>query len=515
MRERMTKTDLLAVLGIYVLAHGLMLLNTGVYWDDWLIVGGSPAGIAELYRAYGLPLFGYYHHALDSIGIPAYRILVFLSYLAAAICLYGILGRMVEIDRKTALLLVLLFVLFPSNSARISIMASRTSVCYALFFVGLWLAAVYLDRRIPALRFASLVFLFASFLTHSLLVFYIVVPIYIAYHERSRLRTVAALRSFVLRHLDFLLLPVVFWALKLVFYEPYGGFRGYNRVTAGSALEAFSFIDNAFFGGFIYPLVDSFLISPIFIVPAAIMAILGARLIARLDTRTSSGATRHSAWLLLVAGIVFFVAGVFPYLAVGKVPAAEDWDSRHELLTPLGAAFMLVALPRLALKKRGQNLVHALLVVLFTAGAIHTWVAFQKDWYKQVALIEHFRVTPEIERGTHFLIDDRTADLDANGRRYRPYEYSGLFQAAFGDLKREGRSLRAQETGAPGTTVVIEHGDLKLTVPELIKLRALESWNEREFRARVRQAVRVSVKTTGWQESEGGASTLPPAVRER
>jgi hypothetical protein len=510
----MTKPDLLFVLGIYVLAHGLMVLNNGVFWDDWLIVGGSPSSVADLYREYGLPLFDYYHTALDSLGIPAYRILVFLSYLVAPMCLYGILRRMPEIDRKTALLLVLLFVLFPSNSARISIMASRTSVCAALFFIGLWLAAVYLDRRIPALRVVSLVFLFASFLTHSLLVFYIVVPIYIAYHERAKLRSVAALWSFVLRHLDFLLLPVLFWVLKLVFYEPYGTFRGYNRVTAGSALEAFSFIDNAFFAGFIYPLVDSFRMSPMFIVPAAVLAIVGARLLARLDTRPATGPTRDS-WWLLAAGIVFFVAGVFAYLAVGKIPSAEDWDSRHQLLTPLGASFMLVSLPRLVLKARGQNLVSALLVVLFTAGAVNTWIDFQRDWYKQVALIENFRITPEIENGTHFLIDDRTTDLDANGRRYRSYEYSGLFQAAFGDLNRLGRSLGRQETGAVGTTVTIEHGALKLTAMEVLKLRTLESWNEPDFRATVRQAVRVAAKTAGWRESESSAGTLPPAVRER
>jgi len=260
--------------------------------------------------------------------------------------------------------------------------------------------------------------------------------------------------------------------------------------------------------------VDSFRMSPMFIVPAAVLAIVGARLLARLDTRPATGPTRDS-WWLLAAGIVFFVAGVFAYLAVGKIPSAEDWDSRHQLLTPLGASFMLVSLPRLVLKARGQNLVSALLVVLFTAGAISTWIDFQRDWYKQVALIENFRITPEIENGTHFLIDDRTTDLDANGRRYRSYEYSGLFQAAFGDLNRLGRSLGRQETGAVGTTVTIEHGALKLTAMEVLKLRTLESWNEPDFRATVRQAVRVAAKTAGWRESESSAGTLPPAVRER
>ena len=172
--SRDTRIDLLIVAGAYCLAHGLMLLNNGIYWDDWLIVHGTLESITEEYREYGLPFFGYYHHALNQLGqlgVPAYRGLIFLSYLAAVLAFYAVVTRLEGVDRKTALILTLVFALFPSNSARISIMASRFTVCYALFFIGFWLLALYLERRNPALRIASLACLFASFLTHSFLVF--------------------------------------------------------------------------------------------------------------------------------------------------------------------------------------------------------------------------------------------------------------------------------------------------------------------------------------------------------
>src|SRR6185436_183875 len=183
--QRATSIDLLLIAGAYVIAHGLMLLNNGAYWDDWLIVHGTLESITEEYREYGLPFFGYYHHLLNQIGVPAYRVLVFLSYLVSALCAHAVLRRIAGIDRKTALIIALFFALFPSNSARISIMASRIAVCYALFFVGLWLLSLCLERRSAALRIASLACLFTSFLTHSFLVFYVVVLACIAWHERA------------------------------------------------------------------------------------------------------------------------------------------------------------------------------------------------------------------------------------------------------------------------------------------------------------------------------------------
>ncbi|HKA46326.1 MAG TPA: hypothetical protein VKF40_30315 [Burkholderiales bacterium] len=515
MPHKPPRSDFLIVAGLYVGAHGLMLLNNGLYWDDWTIFGFPYAAVTQWYREYGLPLFGYYHLVLDSLGVPAYRILVFLSYLVSAACLYGILTRVREIDRRTAFVLALFFVLFPSNSARISVMASRTSLCYALFFAGFWLACLYLDKRVPALRVAALILLCASFLTHSFLVFYIVVLIYIAYHEKSGLGGVRALPGFVLRYLDFFALPVIFWIIKLLYFEPYGSYEGYNRITLGSALNGFFLIGAAFYGGFVEPLVASFRLPLVVLIAAAILSCFGARLIGRMNGSASAQPLRLSFWFL-VLGIVLFVAGVFAYLAVGKVPSPYDWNSRHQLLTPLGASLILVYLPRLILAERVQNLVYALLVAAFLAADVQQWVVFQKDWYKQVALIESFKESPEIRRGHYFLIQDKTADLDANHRVYRFYEYTGLFHAAFGDERRLGqevRSFRVQDfndlrsmlnsqfrlgeydasVSSPDAVLIVEHGELKLTPWDVIRLRFLEWSDTSEFHADVKHVVRVSV----------------------
>src|SRR5688572_69563 len=412
-RSRAAWADLLAVLCIYAVAHGWMLLNRGVYWDDWLIVGWTSAEYTQVYREYGLPMFGPYHDALNALGISAYRILVFLSYLAAAMCLWAILRRITHIDRRTAFFLLLFFVLFPSNSARISIMASRTSVCNALFFVGLWALVVYLESGKLHWRVASLACLFASFLTHSVLAFHVVVLALIGYHVRRATGSFRPLVPWFARHPDFLLLPVVFWVVKVAWWTPYASYRGYNQVTPEGFLQAFSFIDSAVRESFVAPIVNAFMLP----LPLIGAAVAGAVYVAyRLGAEHSAPAGKREDAGFLLFGFVVFVAGVFPYLAVGKIPAAEEWDSRHQLLTPLGASFLLVYLARLGFRYPRQNAVLALLAILFAADNARVWVAFQRDWYKQVAVMENLKALPEAQQGTRFIFDDRATDLDANRR---------------------------------------------------------------------------------------------------
>jgi hypothetical protein len=482
--------DLLVVLGVYALAHAWMPLNLGAFWDDWLIVGGTSAGIAQMFSEYGLPMFGAYYDALSALGIPAYRILVFSSYLAAAVCLWAILGRIAHIDRRTAFFLLLIFVLFPSNSARISIMASRTSVCSAFFFIGLWTLAIYLDGGRLRWRIASLAFFFVSFLTHSILVFYGVALALIVYHVRFATGGFRALVPWFARHPDFLLLPAVFWAIKSAFWTPYAGYHGYNRVTTESGLLAFNFIDSAVRDSFVAPIVDVFALPPLIVAVAAAGAAYAAY---RLDTAGTDGATMRRDGCFLLFGFGAFVAGVLPYLAVGKVPGPDEWDSRHQLLTPLGASFMLVYLARLGLRSWRQNAVLVLFAVLFVADNARVWLAFQRDWYKQVAVMENLKTLPEVRGGRRFVFEDRATHLDANGRSYRDYEYTGLLQLAFGDTRREGRRGGRKPADTSEITLLIESGSLQLTAAETVKLRILESTDDARFRARVAPAMRVTV----------------------
>jgi hypothetical protein len=239
---------------------------------------------------------------------------------------------------------------------------------------------------------------------------------------------------------------------------------------------------------FVEPIVDAFAL-PLPIVLAAALAALAAY---RFGPKESPPPQHGRDGWFLVFGLLAFVAGVFPYLAVGKIPAAAEWDSRHQLLTPLGASFMLVYLARLLLALRQQNAVLALVATLFVADNARVWADFQRDWYKQVAVMENLKAMPEVQQGKRFVFEDRARDLDANHRRYRDYEYTGLLQMAFGERTREGRGSRAGPPRATEIALLVEPGPLELTLAEVARLRVLEATDEARFRASVRAAVRVT-----------------------
>jgi len=486
-------TDVLLILGIYCLAHAPLLLVTGIYWDDWEVVGQPAEAVASLFREMGLPMIARYHLLLEPLGILPYRLAVFLSGLASALCLYGILGRMREIDRTARVLLVLVFILFPANSARVSIVASWYPVSCALFFGGFWLVAVYLDTRSVAARLAALGLLFASFHTQSLLVYYLVVVAYIAWRAGPDGAGPGGWLKPAARHLDFLLLPIVFWIVKRVWFEPFGGYRGYNRVTLESALQAFAFLDNAVLGGLVEALQRALRVSGGEVLPLLAGTAALAWLLRRRYAHAPQPARTSASFVAL--GVLLFGLGSFPYLAVGKVPGPDDWDSRFQLLTPLGAAFMLVYLVRLLPGERCSDLAYAALIVVIVMHGMRVAIDFQKDWYKQVALIESFRTLPAVRSETRFLIDDRARSLDANRRQYRYYEYGHLLHAAFGDRSRSARAATGRDADADAglPTIVIDHGALQLTLAELARLRLLESRDPGAFRARAKDLLRVSI----------------------
>lgn len=75
--------------------------------------------------------------------------------------------------------------------------------------------------------------------------------------------------------------------------------------------------------------------------------------------------------VLILVGIAAFGLAVLPYLVVGKMPALGDWDSRHQILVPLGASLMLVGLVTLLHQRlRMPRAIATATLVLLAAASI-------------------------------------------------------------------------------------------------------------------------------------------------
>lgn len=524
---------LIAVL--YALAHGLSLLNRGLYWDDWVFWQQDRAVVAEAAREMGST----WPSAINELffygqwGITLNRALTFGSLLLAAFLLYQVLRRLPGIERDTAMWIAALFGVFPAFESRIALVMVGYPLSVLLFMTALWLLARSpLPPRSPSRVAAALLFM-ASFRTGSLLVFFAVVPVVLLLLDPPvTWRPVPVLRR-LLRYADLLVLPVAYWVITRVWFVPTGLYAGYNTPGADTTGIVAGLLEGVWI-----VLRDPFIKAWTalgFTAPLA-TAGLGAGVAVAGWMRWPLQSTRR--WhLLLAAGLVLVVLAVAPYAAVGKVPTSLEWDTRYHLLVPFGAAFILVALAaaasrRIRIASTVSSAVLAVAVLGSVAVHVHSYIRFERDWLKQEAMMEAFRGSETVEDARFLLLQDGTADLDATSRLF--YEYSGMLTEVFGDQSRfmarriyyHGNwedvarhdvhmpyyKLADFEGGPPDCVVTVTRGELDLRLTsEVLRLMILD-WTDREaLRAELARALVLHARP--YTAEDRRADSYPPLIR--
>ena len=429
----------------YSLAFGIMLLNPGIFLDDWFVYSMNKEDLIKLAIQAGKPLSGYFWVLLLAFkNLLLCRLAVFFSFLFSGLLLNGILKNIKEIDKGERLLIVLISTLYPVNFFRLSLGTADYAFCNFLFFFGFWMLTRYLKTRSLYYRIGSLAMFFCSFFTHSLLCFYAVVLLYLLYAQHVAALTNKERLNVIGRFLDFAVLPGIFWCLKLTLLKQSGIYENYNKLSLGLIPHLPLPLLTSFYYN-IYAVLDYSLkifshnYTGILLLSIAIFFMLSAK------QDIAVKADRRDLRFFLL-GILVFLCGLFPYLLLGYTPLLGDYQSRHQLLVPLGAGFILfygckIFFARLGLGRQKQVFCYSFITALFVVVNFFAYLDFQRDWFKQLAIVEEFRSSEVIKGHTTFLFDDRTAGLNAHSRVYRYYEYNALFNYALGDETRFGENL--------------------------------------------------------------------------
>lgn len=421
----------------YALAHGLDLLNRGLYWDDWVFWQQDRRVVAEAARAMGSTWLSsindlfYYSQG----GITLNRVIGFVALLVAAFLFYDIARRLPRMSNDSAMWLAVLFAVFPTFEARIAMVMIGYSLSLVLFMFGLWFLVLAGPKPHPVVRLFTAALFLSSFRTGSLLVFFAVVPaVLLAIYPPGSWSFKPVIKR-LFGYADQLVLPFLYWGMTRIWFRPSGLYANYNEVGGGqiSAVMAFA---RGLYNVLAGPVLKAAVILPVPI--PLVVAVVAAALVAPVVLRRYKDEPTTRAWIMFAIGMTLLVLAVFPYAAVGKVPE-NGWDSRHQLLVPFGGAFVFFSLvTALRTRKRlARAFGSALLIVIVGASvAINVWhfIEFERDWMKQQALMEEFKLTPEIESASFILLYDQTADIDYNNRMF--YEYSGMLAEVFGNQSR-------------------------------------------------------------------------------
>lgn len=432
------KKEILIISVVYLIAHGMILLNKGIFWDDWVFYLNK-TNIMTLTREIGNPGQSFFIGLLlNTVNGPVIgRFITFFSFYFAAIFLYLTIRKIEKISPISRLFLVLIFAVFPVNMARIAMVDVFYSFCFMLFFLGLWLVSIVLTTHKVPVRLASLGVFFISFFTNSILVFYALVILYIAFSEKTHVFELKKTVRSIFAYLDYLLLPILFWIIKSIFFIPTGHYANYNKLTLNGILKSPSLMMTTFNTSFIQVLKTSILGSDFQYYLLGILFGIGVIWLIHQKNETSK---HNRTWIinlgLALFGVAVFLMAIFPYNALRLMPSVSDWNSRHQLLVPLGAAMMICFGAEFFLRfidKKGRIsiLVLSVITMMFIRVNLLGYFDYQRDWYKQLGIITNLKTSDIIRNHSTFLITDNYSYANAFGRTNRFYEYSGYMRFIF------------------------------------------------------------------------------------
>ena len=396
---------------LYTLSWGWSLLRPNtLYWDDWAYIYDKPKSyLNQIFVDTGLPPWrALIDQELISIGYWTIPVLTFLFFFASGMALYFVLKSFRFLEQAQINLVVLIFLLAPVNHARIALVMFGYTTSYFLFFVA-W-AILVRHKKMSSFLLAVILF-FWSFMTHSLLVFYLIPVAHYLFLKKSDLR-LGQIRSFVSSKMCAVFsIPFLYYILRNFFWSPTESYETYHKPSAAGAMR----------GAIFFALGLEIWISILFILKAM-----------RVNKR--------SMFLPLI-GWWIFALGIFPYFANQNLPdmisvfaIKADYGTRHLLLTPLGIGLIVTSFAMVIPVFVRQPLTRVLMVI-FTVTNLFFATQYLLDSYKKEQLTELFQGTEIINSDTDLIFIDETEFYNGRFSTYRNTELLGLIDRANKSVK--------------------------------------------------------------------------------
>src|SRR5215510_3328902 len=127
--------------------HGLLLLNDGLYEDDWLVYtkliqGNSDAIRTEWIGETGLPEAAYFHLLMGRLPwiLLGYKFVTFVAVLTIATAAYLIARRTEMVTPQEALLIGVFTLIYPGNQTTVQPITTPYFLFYAIFMTAAYLA---------------------------------------------------------------------------------------------------------------------------------------------------------------------------------------------------------------------------------------------------------------------------------------------------------------------------------------------------------------------------------------
>lgn len=439
MNKNFIYKDLVLILFVYTVSQWLLLVVSGYWWDDSVLIIRNETEIAELYNSTGV-VFSKQLAAVMCYFQSSYRYVTFALGLIIVLLIYFTLLNMKVFSCNECFWISILFVSIPINDAKITWICFPYTICLGLFFGAFYLVTLWRNKnRLAWLwRFLSWCLLVFSYNINSLLVFSGLILLYLYYEDYierfyvSSKRTVWDFWHIILRNIDYVLIPCAYFLVKVMFFKPYGPYVGYNAVNIKTIIHAIIKLPVAMInsGSNIFANYYSLLRG----LPGkfCIMVIICLLFVIYVKKRygswkkivTIDGDKKYSLKnhkddftvisiffenrdiKILLLGIFAFALGVFPYMVVGRMSgvASVGVAGRDSALLGLGCAICIFAFGRILLSKALRNCVYGLLVTLGVLHFNNWYLNYQQEWYQEMEFMQEVSKNERIKNNDTFWV---------------------------------------------------------------------------------------------------------------
>lgn len=267
-----------------------------------------------------------------------------------------------------------------------------------------------------------------------------------------------SLKSFV-KVADFILLPVLFWIIKMQYFMPLGNYKEYNQVQLSGLLDSPAGLWDTIKASLIQlPIFSISKINSIYSLFFLIFIVLVSFILIKKAISKSNNqdflkiktfkikfffniSIRIPA--LLIIGMVLFLAGAFPYVVVGHVPNFETTESRDQILLGIGTSLILYYLLKLivttiiSVKYRVPVFVFSLAVIvsMFIVSNVSLNIDAVRTFFIHESIKNDFKSSLEIKNSSNFIfVDHFKSRIWRESLRF--YSLTGMTKEVFGDQKR-------------------------------------------------------------------------------
>jgi hypothetical protein len=224
-------------------------------------------------------------------------------------------------------------------------------------------------------------------------------------------------------------------------------------------------------------------------------------------------------FLMFILGFFLFYIASFPAYVVHKAPNPLTFNSRLELLMPLGWSFMLIPLVMLITKifKLSFNINKILFSFIASYYIVFntiTMLQFVKDNLVQQSIMINFEKNKKIKKATRLVIYDYNRYDHVYRRKFAWYEYNYLLKKVYGDQTRFATdyldkrdishfkkfitfptyNFKDYKIGSVDYEVYIRDGIYKLTLFNTINMIYYKSFNDLKYKHLIKDIVNIQIK---------------------